>query len=244
MIATATALLGAVVAGALTTMAPCSLTLLPVIVGGSVSGAMPSGRPWLRPLVVAGSLGGSVIAFTLLLRASTALIGIPAEVWRWLSGGLLVALGVLALFPDLWDRVSVTSGLNARSAGALARSRARSGLGGAILTGLALGPVFTSCSPLYGYVVVTVLPADLGRGLALLLAYAVGLVGVLLAVALLGSSLVQRLRWASDPHTPWRRAIGALFVVLGLLIATGAMQDLETWLVDNSPVRPWEWGPA
>jgi len=93
VIATATALLGAVVAGALTTMAPCSLTLLPVIVGGSVSGAMPSGRPWLRPLVVAGSLGGSVIAFTLLLRASTALIGIPAEVWRWLSGGLLVALG-------------------------------------------------------------------------------------------------------------------------------------------------------
>jgi len=151
---------------------------------------------------------------------------------------------VLALFPDLWDRVSVTSGLNARSTGALARSRARSGLGGAILTGLALGPVFTSCSPLYGYVVVTVLPADLGRGLALLLAYAVGLVGVLLAVALLGRSLVQRLRWASDPHTPWRRAIGALFVVVGLLIATGAMQDLETWLVDSSPVRPWEWGPA
>ena len=30
---------------------------------------------------------------------------------------------------------------------------------GEILTGAALGPVFTSCSPLYGYVIVTVLPA-------------------------------------------------------------------------------------
>jgi len=242
VLATLGALLGAVLAGALTTLAPCSLSLVPVIVGGSISD-LP-GRPWLRPLVVAASLGASVIAFTLLLRAGTALIDVPTDVWRWLSGGLLVTLGFLAAVPEVWERLMVASGVNARSATALSRSRARTGLGGAMLTGAALGPVFTSCSPLYGYVVVTVLPADLGRGLALLLAYAAGLVGVLLAVAVLGRSLVQRLRWASDPHTPWRRALGLLFIGIGVLIGTGGMLAVETWLVENSPLRPWEWGPG
>ena len=80
-----------------------------------------------------------------------------------------------------------------------------------MLTGVALGPVFTSCSPLFGYVVVTVLPAEPARGLALLTAYVAGLVGVLLPIALLGQRAVRRLRWAADPHSWFRRGLGVLF---------------------------------
>ena len=105
-----------------------------------------------------------------------------------------------------------------------------------------MGPVFTSCSPLFGYLVVTVLPAELGRGLLLLVAYVAGLVGVLLAIALIGQRAVQRLRWAADPHARWRRALGVLFIVIGVLIATGLMLTIEAWLVENSPIRPWEIG--
>ncbi len=235
------ALGGALLAGALTTLAPCALSLLPVVVGGSVSGAA-DGAAVRRAVIVTGSLGASVFVFTLALKASTALLDIPPSAWRWLSGGLLVLLGVAAIFPGLWDRVAVASGLSGRSARGLSAAHRRGGTVGAVLTGAALGPVFTSCSPLFAYVVVTVLPAEPARGLALLTAYVVGLVAVLFAIAVAGQRLVVRLRWAADPDSAFRRGLGVLFVVLGVLIATGLMQDVEAWVLENSPVAPWEIG--
>jgi cytochrome c-type biogenesis protein len=235
------ALLGALLAGALTTLAPCALSLLPVVVGGSVSGAGDADAV-RRAVLVTTSLGVSVFVFTLALRATTALIDVPPSVWRWVSGGLLVALGLVAVFPEVWDRLSLATGLSRGSARGLAAAHGRGGALGAVLTGAALGPVFTSCSPLYGYVVVTVLPAEPARGLALLSAYVVGLVGVLLPVALLGQRAVRRLRRAADPRSWFRRGLGVLFVVLGLLVATGLMQDVEAWVLEHSPVAPWEVG--
>jgi len=135
--------------------------------------------------------------------------------------------------------VSSASGLGWRSAGGLAAAHRRSGLLGAVLTGVALGPVFTSCSPLYPYVVVTALPAEPGRGLVLLSGSVLGPVAVLLTV---GQPAVRRLRWAADPHAPWRRALGVVFIVIGVLVLPGTMQVVETWILDNSPIATWELG--
>ncbi len=87
---------------------------------------------------------------------------------------------------------------------------------------------------------VTVLPSDRARGLTLLTAYVIGLVGVLLVIALLGQRAVAKVRWAADPHSRVRRGLGLGFIVMGLLIATGTLVRLETWLVQSSPIRPWE----
>ena len=76
---------GAVLAGAPTTLAPCALTLLPVVVGGSLQGAATSQarrRVWL----IAGALGRASSRSPLLLRATTALIDVPTTVWRLVSG--------------------------------------------------------------------------------------------------------------------------------------------------------------
>lgn len=101
-----TALAGALLAGALTTLAPCSLTLLPIIVGGSLQGA--SNRDATRrAVVITLSLGASVTAFTLLLRATTALIDIPTQVWQVASGILLIVLGLFSVFPGAWDRITL-----------------------------------------------------------------------------------------------------------------------------------------
>ncbi len=233
------ALLGAVLAGALTTLAPCVLPLLPVIVGGALgSDRKLSGLR--RAAVVTVSLGASVTAFTLLLRASTALIDIPADVWRWLSGGLLIVLGLVSVFPGIWESASRALRLQSGTARALGSARRGTGVGGAVLTGAALGPVFTSCSPLYGYVVVTVLPATPAWGLTLLLAYVVGLCGTLLAIAVAGQRLTTRLGWAADPGSWLRRGLGIAFVVVGVAVLTGFDQDLQTWIIVNSPVAPWE----
>ncbi len=235
------ALAGALLAGALTTLAPCAFTLLPVVIAGSAAGG-PAGPatsptpPRTRALVVVAALALSVVVFTLLLRASTVLIGVPPSLWRWVSGVVLVALGLASLFPGLWDSVSTRSGLGHRSGAALSRATRRPGVLGAALTGAALGPVFTSCSPLYAYVVVTVIPAERARGLALLLAYVVGLAGVLLAVALGGQRVIGRLRGASDPHSRLRRGLGVVLVVVGVLVLTGLMQTLEIWALDHLPL--------
>lgn len=228
-------LVGALVAGVLTTLAPCVLPVLPVVVGGSVASTAHA-----RALVVTASLGLSVVAFTLLLKVSTVLIGVDPQVWNVVAGGLLVGLGLAGLFPTAWDRVSVSLGLQRRSAERLVSARRREGFAGSVLTGAALGPVFTSCSPMYGYVVVTVLPARPAYGLLLLVLYVVGLCVTLLAIALLGRRVLARTGWLADPHGWLRRSLGAVFVVVGLLVLTGLDRDLQTWLIANSPVRPWD----
>ena len=91
--------LGAVVAGVLTTLAPCVLPMLPVIVGGSLGPSSAQARR--RAYVITASLGLSIVLFTLILKATTALIGIPSDVWQWISGGILIVLGLVSLFPGI-----------------------------------------------------------------------------------------------------------------------------------------------
>jgi cytochrome c biogenesis protein CcdA len=245
---------GALVAGVLTTLAPCVLPLLPVVVGGSLGPTLdrepvPSGSTATRTRVLAGhrravvvtaSLGASVVLFTLLLKVSTALIGLPVGLWQLLSGGVLLLLGLTQLLPAVWDAVSTRWMLGARAGSRLSSAGSHDGVAGAVLTGAALGPVFSSCSPLYAYLVVTLLPAEPLFGLVLLLAYVVGLCGTLLAVALLGQRAVRRLRWAADPHGRARRVLGLVLVAVGLLVLTGADKELQAWLLEHSPWRPWE----
>ena len=156
-----------------------------------------------------------------------------------MSGLLLIGLGLVALFPQLWERIVAATALQGRTAVGLQSARRRDGVAGQVLTGAALGPVFTSCSPLYGYVIVTVLPAEPAYGLILLVAYVFGLCATLLAIAVLGQRAVAGARWAADPHGWFRRGLGAVFVIIGVLVLTGWMKDLETWLIANSPLQPW-----
>jgi cytochrome c-type biogenesis protein len=231
-------LVGALVAGVLTTLAPCVLPLLPVIVGGSIGQPGESSR-W-RAYVITGSLGLSVVLFTLLLKASTALIGVPTSVWQWVSGVILIALGVVSAFPSVWESFSMQLSLQGRSSRQLTLARQQTGIGQPVLTGAALGPVFTSCSPLYGYVVVTVLPASFVDGMLLLLAYVVGLCGTLLLVALLGQQVIGKARWVADSHGWFRRGLGWVFILVGLAVIAGWDKEIQAWVIENATLRPWE----
>lgn len=233
------ALVGALVAGVLTTLAPCVLPLLPVIVGGSIGGAEATPQKRRAVWVVTG-LGVSVLLFTLLLRGTTWLIGVPVEAWSWIAGGLLIVLGVITYWPGLWDRASAALSLQERTNRRLGAASERQGLWGALLTGAALGPVFTSCSPLYGYVLVTVLPARPAWAITLLLTYVVGLCATLLVIALAGQRVVSRVRWLADPHGWFRRGLGLVFIAVGVAVALGLDRDLQAWILEHSPISPWE----
>lgn len=235
-------LLGSFIAGVLTIAAPCILPLLPVIIGGSVarSGGDDRRLTWLRPVVIALSLGVSVIIFSLILRASTALLGVPDQVWQFVSAGIILLLGVSFIKPELWDIFSAKIGLHQRSNKLLGASSQKKGLGGDVAIGAALGPVFLSCSPTYLLVVGAILPADFWQGMAYLLAYAIGLAGALLCVAFFGQRVVKRLGWLSNPAGWFYKVVGFLFIAVALLVVTGWDRDFQAYVLDQGWYAPIE----
>jgi cytochrome c biogenesis protein CcdA/thiol-disulfide isomerase/thioredoxin len=216
------------IAGVLTVLAPCVLPLLPVIVGGSLTTG--SHR---RAYTICIALGASVIVFTLLLKASTVFINIPQSFWEWFSGGILILFGIVMISPRLWDNLGFVNLMNRSSNRALAVGYQKNSLWGDMLMGAALGPVFSSCSPTYFVILATVLPASFGMGFLDLLAYAVGLSGFLFIIAIMGQRLVDRLGVTINPEGWFRKAIGILFVIVGLGVFTGAEAKLEAWLLTN-----------
>jgi len=219
-------------AGVLTVAAPCVLPLLPVIIGGSIVANGDSRRARWRPFVIAASLAVSVIVFTLLLKATTALLGIPPQVWQIISGVIVILLGINLIFPAIWERMSTRLGLGDRSNRALDASVQRQSVGGDILTGAALGPVFTSCSPTYALIVATVLPVSFAEGLLYVTLYAIGLAVPLLLIALAGRSAARRLGWLADPRGWFRRTMGVLFIIVGIVVIIGADKALQTLILD------------
>jgi cytochrome c-type biogenesis protein len=229
------------IAGVLTVAAPCILPLLPVMIGGT---AVTTGdesserRSWFRPLVIAGSLAASVVVFTLLLKATTALLGVPQAIWNVLSGVIVLLFGVNLLFPVVWEKLMILSGLHIRSNQLLSASYARKGLAHDVLLGAALGPVFSSCSPTYALIVAAILPASFIQGVAYLSFYALGLAAALLIIAVIGQSAARKLRWLSDPAGWFRRTIGVLFIIVGVVVVFGLDRKFQAFVLDQGWYDP------
>jgi len=229
-------LIASFIAGMLTVAAPCILPLLPVVVGGSVAGSDYDARSaWLRPAVIALSLSLSVIVFTLLLKATTALLGVPTAVWQTVSGILVIGLGLLYLYPKAWASASSNRLVTAANK-LISSGRDNNSLIGAIITGAALGPVFNSCSPTYLLIVATVLPVSLADGLGYLVAYAIGLGLGLLLIAYLGQRLISKLGWLTSRW--FELAIGTLFIVVGAGVILGLDKQFQEFVLDQGWYAP------
>lgn len=227
-----TLLLVSFLAGMLTILAPCILPVLPIIIGGSLQDGK---KDMKRPLIITISLATSIVLFTLVLKFSTALIGVPREAWTVVSGGILLLLGITMVFPKAWDIVSQKLHLSHGSKDILAKqTQKESSHTRDILIGAALGPVFSSCSPTYFFILATVLPQSFVTGFIYLIAYALGLAVVLLLIGYLGQVFLKRIRWAADPNGWFKRGIGVLFILVALFIITGLDKDLQAWMLDNN----------
>lgn len=211
------------IAGVLTVFAPCTISLLPVIVGGTVSG----GTSYRRAIVVATSLGVSVGLFTVLLKVSTIFLSIPQSWWHMLSGGLIILVGLSMLLPALWDRIPFLNRINRDSNALVGTGYLKQNIIGDILIGAALGPVFSSCSPTYFIILAEILPHSTTQGLVYLVAYLVGLCGMLLIVAIASQSMLARFNSIADSTSIVKRTVAAIFIALGIVILTGYDTTLE-----------------
>lgn len=217
-------------AGLLTILSPCVLPLLPVVIGGSLTDDKPSKR---TPIVITAALVVSVLVFTLLLRASTALIDVPNEFWKLVSGGILFVFGLVMIFPIVWDKISAQLKFNSGSNKLLGKSVQMEGQGKNVAIGAALGPVFTSCSPTFAVILAVVLPVSFARGFIYLVAYSLGLATIMLILAFAGQKFASKLAWATNPNGWFKKILGVLFLLVGIMIFTGFDKTISTYLLDQ-----------
>ena len=216
------------IAGVLTVLAPCILPLLPIVIGSSATA-----RSKATPYIVVTSLGVSIILFTYLLKASTIFIMVPPHFWTYLSGGILFCFGITLIFPDLWEKIPWMAKLSSKSNVLLGTGYQKKSTLGDIIIGAALGPVFSACSPTYFVILASVLPASFFLGTLYLIAYTLGLSLILLFIALLGERFSGKLSSLADPRSFFKRAIGVLFVIFGIMIALGYEKKLEIAILNN-----------
>ncbi len=219
-----------VLAGALTVLAPCILPLLPVVIGASEPGARHLSR---RSVVVILVLAASVIVFTLLLRATTLLITIPPSVWTWFSGGVLALLGLSLLVPTWWGRVPLVGRIARLSNRAVGGGYQANSWRGDVLMGVALGPVFSTCSPTYLFIIATVLPASLALGLWYLGGFVLGLVLVLFLIAYFGQQFVNVLLKRLTTTARVRQGLGVLLLCVGVAVVMGWDKQFESFVLDS-----------
>ena len=231
-------------AGALTVLAPCILPLLPVIIGGTSLNSEGNETSGLRhALIICISLAISVLIFSLLLKASTLLLGIPQFAWQAISGIIVILFGINLIFPMLWAKVSIKLGIENKSNRFLGQSSKKKGIMRDVLIGAALGPVFASCSPTYALIVATILPQSFVNGLIYLAVYCLGLASVLLAIGVAGQSLVSKLGWATNPNGWFRKTLGIIFIITGLVVIFGLDKQIQTLIIESGlydPIKKFE----
>ena len=225
--------IGSFLAGMLTVLAPCVLPLLPVIIGGSISG---NTRDKKRPVIIVVSLALSLFVFTLLLKASSLLFNAPPELFTYVSGSIIILLGILTLFPGVYAQVLLKLGIEQRAQQTLNKGyQNKNQYIGPIIIGVALGPVFSSCSPVYAYILATVLPVNFNQAIIYIISYILGLTVVLLLIGYFGQKFVSKIKFASDPRGLFQRFIAVLFIIVGLLIITGYDKKFQTWVSTHTP---------
>ncbi len=220
----------AIVAGIFTVVAPCILPLLPIVIGASEEGERTVSK---RAITVIAALCVSVIAFTLLLKATTLLISIPQIFWSTFSGAIIIMVGLAIAFPSLWAKVPFVQKLSIASNKAVGAGYQKKSYTGDILIGLALGPVFTTCSPTYLFIIATTLPASFIVGFVYLLGFTFGLALALFLVAYFGQRIVTKVSEHMQTTGKIKQIFGLLIVVVGVLILTGYDKKIETSILDS-----------
>ncbi len=154
---------------------------------------------------------------------------------NYLSGGIIIVIGLLTLFPSIYEQILIRTGIQSRSQSFLGKGLTKKGIIGPIIIGAALGPVFSSCSPVYAYILATILPTSFTQAFVYIIAYVLGLSIMLLLVGYYGQKFISKVSWAADPKGWFQRTVAVLFILVGLLVFTGSAIKVQTFVSQNTP---------
>ena len=216
----------ALLAGLVSFASPCFLPIVPAFVGQLVGG---NPQRVSRPAALANAIS-FVAGFSAVFIALWASIGLIGRSLGPATGGLRVAGGVLLIVMGLHVaglieipalnrvvRVQVRPGQPGQ-AGAL-----RSGL-----MGVVFGAGWTPCiGPILGGILaLATVSATVGQGVALMLAYCVGLGLPIVLVAVGAVEASERFTWFRRHHVVVSRVSGATLVIIGFLMITNLFAKL------------------
>lgn len=220
----------ALLAGVVTVAAPCTLPMLPILLGASVG---QTGR--IRPAMIAFGFVISFSAAALLLSAITRVFDFDPNVLRTGAAILLLGFGLLMIWPAPfeWLSIRLNGWLNLGAAGGAQREGA---LGGLIL-GTTLGLVWTPCAgPVLGSILTLVATSkNLAWAGTLLIAYAIGAAIPMLAIAYGGQAATTRVRSLARISPRLQQGFGV--VVIAFALAAYFQYDtlIVAWLTGFYP---------
>jgi cytochrome c-type biogenesis protein len=222
----------ALLAGILSTLSPCVLPLLPIVLGAAVS------EHRAGPIALATGVALSFVAIGLFVATLGYTLGLNPGGLRYVAAVLLIALGVILVLPELQVRIALAAGPAGNWTQQHFGAFSRGGLRGQFALGLLLGAVWSPCvGPTLG---AASLLAAQGKQLTqvtvTMLAFGIGAALPLLLLGLLSREALMR--WRNrllSAGTGLKLALGVLLAAAGLLILTGLDKSLETTLTEASP---------
>jgi len=220
----------ALLAGVVTVAAPCTLPMLPILLGASVG---QTGK--LRPAMIALGFVISFSSTALALSAITRIFDFDPNSLRTGAAVLLLGFGLLMVWPVPFEWVtSRVNGLTNRSAG---NAASRQGNIGGFVLGTTLGLVWTPCAgPVLGSILTVVATSkDTAWASTLLIVYAIGAAMPMLAIAYGGQAVTSRVGSIARISPKLQQWFGV--VVIGFAIASYFQYDtlIVAWLTAFYP---------
>ncbi|MGZ8984641.1 MAG: cytochrome c biogenesis CcdA family protein [Methylotenera sp.] len=220
------------VAGTLSTLSPCVLPLVPILVGSAVMAHR------FGPLALAAGLASSFTIVGVFIASVGVAIGLDQEVFRNVAATLLILFGITLLSRTLQERfVVATSGLSS-SGQSLLSHISTEGLTGQFLLGLLLGVVWSPCvGPTLG---ATITLASQGQNLAhatlVMTIFGIGASAPLIILGMLSRQAMTKFRDKMlVAGSAGKKLLGILLLALGLMIVTGADKKIETAVLNVAP---------
>lgn len=219
-------------AGVLSTLSPCVLPLLPII----LIGAARQGR--YGPLALAAGLMTAFTGGGIALATIGFALGISNDAARVTGAFLMAAFGIVLLMPRL--QLAVADGLGRVTGGAqgLLEKLSPESLAGNFALGALLGLVWAPCTgPTLGAAIGMAAQSETAaRAAAIMALFSVGAVTPLLALAYgtrqaVGVRRERLARFAANA----KPAMGVLLLAVGLAVLSGLDKLIETILTDAMP---------
>ena len=220
------------VAGALSTLSPCVLPLVPVLIASAVTA-----HRWGAVALGAG-LALSFSFIGIFLATVGASLGLDPDTFRTVGAVILAAFGLILLVPRLQTAFAGATSALSNSGGQLMARVAIEGLAGQFLVGLLLGVVWSPCvGPTLG--AATTLASqgrNLGQIALLMLIFGVGAAAPLVLLGSLSRATLMQVRGRLLSAGKYgKQLLGLVMLGLGALIATGMDKSVEAWVLDRTP---------
>src|SRR5450755_875702 len=212
----------AMLAGILTILAPCTLPVVPLILGGAAA----DGRRRVAGLLI--GFGLTFIGVTVLLASALAAAGLTTATLRPAGAVVLGAAGLSLALPWFGARRDGFIGPVAQAGTRLAGQSEGSGLIGGLVLGGAIGLIWAPC---VGPIMAAVIAVAASRGpsletIAIAVAYVAGAAIPLGLIAGWGRRATRRLG-AISRGGRLQRSFGVAMILRGLLVVSGLDLTVE-----------------